>query len=188
MMILFMSTRLMKKVLIRCIGPFNMSIPQQLLLWIGPEIQDISELLIKLTLKFSMMLRTPFRWLTVPLLFSKLQCGAPLHVNLVGRLWEFSHMELMVLISIVSMLQLTEDLLLLVMISPPYASTTSQFWKILKLAEDLQVTLSTFQKLDSTMITVTPWSSLSVVTTEQSFNGKKCHRARKKNNERTYLS
>jgi hypothetical protein len=38
------------------------------------------------------------------------------------------------------------------------------------------------------MTTVTPWSSLSVVTIEQSFNGKKFLRPRKKNNEPTYLT
>ena len=96
----FMSIRLIR-VSILITGLFNMFTLQQSLPWIGLETLDISEQLIKLTLKFSMMLKILNKLLMELLLFSMLLCGIHLPVNSVGKLWEFSHQELMVLISIV---------------------------------------------------------------------------------------
>merc|ERR1712166_6635 len=125
-MILFISTRLMQKETILFTGPLHSSIHLQLLVWIGLETPNISELLIKLTLNNSMMLRIPNNNTMELLLFSMLHCGKLLHANLDGKLWEFSHTELMVLISIVSMLHPIEDLLSPEMIFRLYASITSQ--------------------------------------------------------------
>lgn len=123
----FMSIRFQRQEIIHSIGQSLLFIHQLLLVWIGQETRDFCVLLIKLMLKFSMMLKTHNKLVMEQqhqqmLLFGKLQ-----HVSLVGKLWVFSHKELMVLISTVLMLMKTDHFLLLVMISEPFAYTNSQF-------------------------------------------------------------
>ena len=136
MMILFMSIRYLTKENILFTGQLHLFIHLLFQVLIGQETPDILELSIKHTPKFSMMLKilNKSQMELQHLLIN--QSGQLLHVNLVGKLLVFSQRVLMVQILIVQMHQETEDILLQVMITVPYAFTISQLQRTLKHAEE----------------------------------------------------